>query len=539
MLAVAPLRLPGPVASSSASVPISSRDELRGTLLTRYLEELRGRLGADETIIWRVLGETVTPAAWSSGNEVAFDLDGDKPEAVPRQFRFDAWMPLVQWAGRQRLVQCWRGGAPLEAPAVREEPNGSPVIFAVAPVDDELRGYFALSASADGGLRMSEDQVRSALVQSARYAADLADLLHTQRQSERQVRHANVLVNSAKMFQSKRSEDGLAQTVCRDALQITGGARAALVRWDGGAQSGYVQSVSPGNAIEAGQQVVAHSRVGELCTDDQAQVWEDARQMDRELPIYGPGETVPRVGSLLIVPMKREQLVVGAIVVEGNAALDVQNGDIGPVRTLAAIASASLAQLWQLDAARRASITDQLTGLSNRRHFDEQLLRLLSAADQKGQPLSLIVADVDHFKRVNDTYGHEAGDAVLQAVAAIVQRTVRTSAGDICARYGGEEVAILLPGVPAIEALEVAERLRRHIAAKPVTYAGQRILITASFGVASYPETVSTHPSLFPSADRALYQAKSDGRNRVKSAGGSVGVATTSVQVPRVRRVAG
>jgi diguanylate cyclase (GGDEF)-like protein len=447
-------------------------------------------------------------------------------------------MQRVEWAATQQLMQFERRGPDGKTRDVDGE--GVVLSLAVAPIEDEARGYAALSAAAAGGLKATEEQARSWLSRSGAYAAELADLIHTQRQSDRQVRQANVLVASAKLFQSKRSVEGLAESVCQDAIQITGGARSTLVKWDGGAQSGFVQSASPGHSIEPGQKVVAQSRVGEMCTEDQSQAWEDARTLDRSVPVYAHGETLAAPGSLLVVPMKQEGRVVGAIVVEGNEPYDVMVHDVGTVRMLAAIASASLDQLWHMERAKLASITDQLTGLSNRRHFDEQLLLLLSRADQRHQPLSLIVADVDHFKKVNDTYGHEAGDAVLQAVANIVQRAVRNGAdGDLCARYGGEEVAILLPGVPASEALDIAERLRRTIAAKAVAYAGQRISVTASFGVACYPETVSSPALFFPAADKALYQAKAGGRNCVRSAGGNEGEVAATNGNGRVKSAAG
>src|SRR5208283_2780641 len=156
----------------------------------------------------------------------------------------------------------------------------------------------------------------------------------------------------------------------RDTLQITGGARSALVKWDEGAGSGFVQSVSPGHSIEPGQQVSGQSRVGEVCADDASNAWEDTRTWDRSEPIYAAGETVAALGSLLVVPMKQEGHVVGAIVVEGNNPRDLVTADIGPVQTLGAIASASLAQLWRMEAVQKDSITDQLTQLHNRRHFD-------------------------------------------------------------------------------------------------------------------------------------------------------------------------
>jgi diguanylate cyclase (GGDEF)-like protein len=245
--------------------------------------------------------------------------------------------------------------------------------------------------------------------------------------------------------------------------------------------------------------------------------------------MFGPEESVPAVGSLLIVPMTQEQRVVGAIVVAGNGPGEVVASDIDPLRTVATIATASLDRLADLEKARLVSKTDELTGLSNRRHFDDQLARLVGEAERRQQPISLIVLDVDHFKRVNDSHGHEAGDAVLRSVARSLENGVRAVAnGDLCARYGGEELAVLLPNVPAMEAMEIAERLRLAISAKGVMYHGKRIDVTASFGVTSYPETARTATALFPSADRALYQAKAGGRNLVKSAGVSDSAAATS-----------
>jgi diguanylate cyclase (GGDEF)-like protein len=171
------------------------------------------------------------------------------------------------------------------------------------------------------------------------------------------------------------------------------------------------------------------------------------------------------------------------------------------------------------------SRTDQLTGLYNRRAFDEKLGQIRMEYQRYGQPCSLIIADVDFFKRVNDTYGHDGGDAVLQAVAATFRENVRVV--DICARMGGEEIAVLLPQTGMQGALESAERLRQALEARVIRHAARELQVTASFGVACYPETAGTWDGLFSAADRALYEAKHDGRNCVKSAE-ATRVATTS-----------
>jgi diguanylate cyclase (GGDEF)-like protein len=183
---------------------------------------------------------------------------------------------------------------------------------------------------------------------------------------------------------------------------------------------------------------------------------------------------------------------------------------------LASVAAVALENVTHLAEVHERSTRDGLTGLPNRRVFDERLQHYLCGSDRYGQAVSLILIDIDHFKAVNDGYGHDAGDAVLVAVARAAAQGVRNI--DLCARYGGEEFAILLPQTRLAPACEVAERLRRAVAGLRVTVGGRQISVTASFGVASYPESVHSHDALFVAADRALYSAKASGRNCVRDA---------------------
>jgi diguanylate cyclase (GGDEF)-like protein len=164
----------------------------------------------------------------------------------------------------------------------------------------------------------------------------------------------------------------------------------------------------------------------------------------------------------------------------------------------------------------RQANTDGLTELPNRRHFEEALDVEISRAERFGGSLALILADLDGFKQVNDRYGHQAGDDVLQTFADILRTTVREI--DLPARYGGEEFAVLLPQTDLEGAHELAERLRRALAARPMsTHPGGLVAVTASFGVAAFPEA-PTPAALFASADEALYRAKRAGKNCVISA---------------------
>ncbi len=170
------------------------------------------------------------------------------------------------------------------------------------------------------------------------------------------------------------------------------------------------------------------------------------------------------------------------------------------------------------EALREQATHDPLTGLWNRYALLETLSREQSRASREGTPLSVIMIDLDHFKQVNDTYGHQAGDAVLREAARRMQTGIRTY--DQVGRYGGEEFLIVLPGTSEANAAHLAERLRGAIAAQPVTAErGLRIAVTASLGVAAVePPEASDPASLIRRADEALYRAKENGRNRVERA---------------------
>lgn len=162
-----------------------------------------------------------------------------------------------------------------------------------------------------------------------------------------------------------------------------------------------------------------------------------------------------------------------------------------------------------------AAMLDGLTGVYNRKHLEERIIAELSYAARHGTPLSIIIIDVDHFKKVNDTHGHLAGDAVLKSVATLLGRTVRPE--DIVARYGGEEFVIVARGTPARAAVALAERLREAVSAEAIQFEGKEIKVTSSAGVASLACCGETRDraTLLGAADRRLYAAKQGGRNRV------------------------
>ena len=166
---------------------------------------------------------------------------------------------------------------------------------------------------------------------------------------------------------------------------------------------------------------------------------------------------------------------------------------------------------------REQSIRDPLTGLYNRRYLDESLARELSRAKRDGLPLSLLMVDIDYFKKLNDSYGHQAGDEVLKRLGELIGRGARS--GDLPCRYGGEEFLLVLPTMSLESAVERADQWRLAFADEKIPFANTLLSATLSIGVATCPEHGTTSEKLIGAADQALYAAKHAGRNRIAVAG--------------------
>jgi diguanylate cyclase (GGDEF)-like protein len=181
---------------------------------------------------------------------------------------------------------------------------------------------------------------------------------------------------------------------------------------------------------------------------------------------------------------------------------------------LARQAGVSIENVGLHEQVQRQALTDELTGLFNHRRFVEALAAETERARRFGQPVGLVMLDLDDFKAVNDTYGHQQGDQVLREVADLMRKYSREI--DAPARYGGEELAVVLPQTDLEGAHQLAERLRTGIAglAIPLIAGGGQMRVTASLGVASLPENAQGPDPLIAAADAALYEAKRTGKNK-------------------------
>jgi diguanylate cyclase (GGDEF)-like protein len=217
--------------------------------------------------------------------------------------------------------------------------------------------------------------------------------------------------------------------------------------------------------------------------------------------------------------------VIGSVLVTEERELDVDENR--RIEDSVSQAAPVLANLRNLSLAERRASTDSLTGLPNRRGLDDTLKRLVAHANRSHTPVSLVAIDLDHFKDVNDTAGHECGDEVLAAFGVMLRANLRGS--DVAARAGGEEFVVVLPETDRSGAMHVAEQLRRATEALSVPRLGARI--TASFGVATLPDDALDTDALLRLADRALYAAKQRGRNRVEAASSAAAPPTVDALV--------
>jgi len=219
--------------------------------------------------------------------------------------------------------------------------------------------------------------------------------------------------------------------------------------------------------------------------------------------------------SIASIPLKAKDQVVGVLYVAGRRPHAFSPNDLRLLESIAGQIGVAVDNARLYSEVECMAITDSLTGLTNRRAFMERLDRELQLSRRLGVPLSLLLIDIDHFKRFNDTFGHLVGDQVLREVATVITGAVRTS--DITARYGGEEFAVILPDTAVDGGLALSERIRRAVEGHHLGPSNPRARqrVTVSLGLATYPDHASLPEELIDAADGALYLSKKRGRNRV------------------------
>ena len=289
---------------------------------------------------------------------------------------------------------------------------------------------------------------------------------------------------------------------------------------------------------------------------ERAAIWDGAEDLtlshspDACCALRGGRMHIVRPGSLNLVcghwpaeaermqvcmPMQAHGEVLGVVSFTARATdTDSKHNDEEQLKVAGAAVSRTaltLAQLRLREALRSQAVRDPLTGLHNRRFLEECLDREIKRSKRSSSPMAVLMIDIDHFKRFNDAQGHQAGDLLLCELGRAFRTLVRGH--DVVCRYGGEEFALVMPDIPPEVALERAEQLRNSAENLKTNYRGQALgPVTISVGLAMFPQHGSTPEALLGIADRALYQAKAHGRNRVVRAGELADSAVASSQLP-------
>jgi diguanylate cyclase (GGDEF)-like protein len=466
--------------------------------LKTALEMVRRATDAHEATLWRTDGE------WRSARLVC-------RAAAPGVPLPDTVVGLdgspYKWAVEEQLPQhVRRGKRDLPAPWAEE--------MLVVPVDLP-EGVLALAYP--GLVPPGAD---AAALTAAKHLATVDALLHLRGGQAREDARVRAIAEAARSLPGEIEVDAFARRLASLVRQGTGAAGVAVALGPDEAGRGKVLCVDdtgPTPQLAADGFGEGDSRLALAMKHAVDLAYDDLRREREKLPLLTAGEQwrmLPR--SALLFPLVADGRSLGAV-----AAWHPEPGRFGEkerelLRLLCSIAPLPLRSARQYEALDHRAHTDALTGLPNRAAFEERLATLAHVFDRYHRPFSLLVLDVDFFKKFNDTHGHEAGDRVLQHVAAVIRQTVRDV--DTPARFGGEEFVVLMPETGYRASHDAGERLRRAIESHPLTWNGRPLAVTVSIGAAGCPDCTVTASEVMRLADEALYRAKAAGRNRVASA---------------------
>lgn len=468
-------------------------------ILRQVLETIRLATDAHEAALWQ----------GTDGNERARLLAAaglpDRPppdREVSLQGHPFGWTLL-----EQTHVRLERGRRPLPAPWAAEMllipaalPNG---VLSLAYAGAVPPGAEAAAAAAGGQLR------------------DLAALLRIRADAGRLHARTAALQDAVRLVPGELDLRAFAQSLCAALIRGSGAEGAALAVWD--SESGTGEVVWAEGVPEERRGVLlgpfrdGESRLALTAKHGVAQRSDDLRHARERLPLLVAGESwLSPPGSASTLALVADGKTLGAIAVWHSEPGCFGEAEAEFLDSLAALAPPALRSARRYQALDLRASTDALTRLPNRGSFEGRLAAAANRFARYARPFGLIVLDVDHFKRFNDTWGHEAGDRVLCHVGEMIRGTVREV--DLAARLGGEEFVVLLPETGLRESVDAAERIRRRIESSPLVWGGQPLSVTASFGVAACPDSLADPGGLLAVADAALYRAKAGGRNRVQAA---------------------
>ena len=375
---------------------------------------------------------------------------------------------------------------------------------------DEVRGAIVVVFDADHVAGPGDERVVTAFAEHAALFLEAGALLRKERQARAR---ATSVARITRIAAARHEPESLLQAVAPELMAASGADRVILYLKT--TRASALSAVAWAGTTPAEEKKIAAQSL-EPASSLMAPLMKGRPVLFQDEALPPPVHVHPfaEAASLLILPLAVRDQLLGAVSLASRSRFE--HFDAAAIEFLGDVAQqvalgVENARLF-LALSQMAS-TDELTQLANRRRFTEALRRELGRARRTGLPLSLILVDVDHLKKVNDTFGHPSGDAAIRHVAAALKEGRRDT--DVVARFGGEEFALLLPGTDHLGATRAAERVRVRLSTTLVDTVGQ---VTASMGVATWPQDGATEERLVWVADQRLYSAKEGGRNRVCAA---------------------
>ncbi|KAB2835266.1 MAG: sensor domain-containing diguanylate cyclase, partial [Candidatus Dadabacteria bacterium] len=299
----------------------------------------------------------------------------------------------------------------------------------------------------------------------------------------------------------------------------------SLVDKDGGYS--YLKRVSEGMKEHLADKEIPHgdTLVGLVSESGNHFHFDDITARSKYRSIFGKeidfALGIKNIKSVLIYPFHetyqdveyKDQNVLGCVVIGRRTKTPFNSGEISLAKIICRESAKSMTSSLNFQKVKELAIRDGLTGLYNHRHFQEMLTYTLNHADRFSTEASLLMLDVDDLKKINDTYGHQAGDAVLSSIGSTLTESLRKV--DIPARYGGDEFAVILPNTNKSGSIAVAEKIRSRLKRVTLKSDSHEVPVTFSIGIATYPQSASGKELLVEKADRALYESKNHGKNKI------------------------
>lgn len=363
-----------------------------------------------------------------------------------------------------------------------------------------------------------KEAMRRERAQAANLRQKYATLLHRHRVFASEFERERLLANTFRELASTVNPEELLDRLLRRVMSLVG-ARVGYImipdeRGNLRVRASSGEGVLPEGEIKLGEGLAGRAA---LFTVPLALDFFKGKEVRLDSLPDDPGFRAKAVGVPLVMAGER---IAGVMVVEDGGGEGFDRADLSLLELIAAHAAVAVERAGLYKRIEEMAVTDQLTGLANRRHLEKRLEEEMGRARRYGTSLSAIMFDIDCFKEFNDTYGHLVGDSILREVAYILRTGVRRT--DIVARYGGEEFCLILPDCKLEEAVVLAERLRAKVESLPfkipdVDDVDEPLRITVSAGVATFPDDALSEQKLLDRADEALYEAKRRGRNCVVS----------------------